>query len=183
MQDSLVEAMKQWTYKGVPENPSAWLFKVAKNKALNVINREKYKRQYSSDVVHYIRSEWTAEPAMNHLFSEKEILDDQLRMMFTCCHPSISKDSQVALTLKTLCGFGIPEIAKGLPGPLFASASLFSSPAHFRNNKNDQRNKLIDAGVPKTIEHTKGRNVANTMLIYKLTIGNKVTLGKVQSLD
>jgi len=113
MQDSLVEAMKQWTYKGVPENPSAWLFKVAKNKALNVINREKYKRQYSSDVVHYMRSEWTAEPAMNHLFSEKEILDDQLRMMFTCCHPSISKDSQVALTLKTLCGFSIPEIAKG----------------------------------------------------------------------
>ena len=112
MQDSLVEAMKQWTYKGVPENPSAWLFKVAKNKALNVINRQKYKRQYSSDVIHYMRSEWTAEPAMNHLFSEKEILDDQLRMMFTCCHPSISKDSQVALALKTLCGFSIPEIAR-----------------------------------------------------------------------
>ena len=112
MQDALVEAMKQWTYKGVPENPSAWLFKVAKNKALNVINREKYKRQYSSEVIHYMRSEWTAEPALNHFFSEKEILDDQLRMMFTCCHPSISKDSQVALTLKTLCGFSIPEIAK-----------------------------------------------------------------------
>jgi predicted RNA polymerase sigma factor len=48
MQDSLVEAIKQWTYKGIPENPSAWLFKVAKNKALNIINREKYKRQYSS---------------------------------------------------------------------------------------------------------------------------------------
>jgi len=46
------------------------------------------------------------------LFSEKEILDDQLRMMFTCCHPSISQDSQVALILKTLCGFSIPEIAK-----------------------------------------------------------------------
>jgi len=112
MQDSLIEAMNQWDYKGVPENPSAWLFKVAKNKALNILNRNKYKRQYSSDVIHYMRSEWTAEPAMNHLFSEKEILDDQLRMMFTCCHPSISKDSQVALALKTLCGFSIPEIAR-----------------------------------------------------------------------
>ena len=112
VQDSLIEAIKQWTYKGVPDNPSGWLFRVAKNKALNIINREKYKRQYTSDVVHLLRSEWTAEPAVSHLFSDKEILDDQLRMMFTCCHPSISADSQVALILKTLCGFSIPEIAK-----------------------------------------------------------------------
>ncbi len=112
VQDSLIEAIKQWTYKGVPDNPSGWLFRVAKNKALNIINREKYKRQYTSDVVHLLQSEWTAEPAVNHLFSEKEILDDQLRMVFTCCHPSISSDSQVALILKTLCGFSIPEIAK-----------------------------------------------------------------------
>ncbi len=112
VQDSLIEAIKHWTYKGVPDNPSGWLFRVAKNKALNIINREKYKRQYTSDVVHLLQSEWTAEPAVNHLFSEKEILDDQLRMMFTCCHPSISSDSQVALILKTLCGFSIPEIAR-----------------------------------------------------------------------
>jgi RNA polymerase sigma-70 factor (ECF subfamily) len=63
-------------------------------------------------VAHLLRSEWTSEPAVDHLFSEKEILDDQLRMMFTCCHPSISTDSQIALILKTLCGFSIPEIAK-----------------------------------------------------------------------
>ena len=112
VQDSLVEAIRHWTYKGIPDNPVAWIFKVAKNKALNITNREKYKRQYSSDVAHYLQSEWTAEPALNLFFSEKEIMDDQLRMMFTCCHPSISADSQVALTLKTLCGFSIPEIAK-----------------------------------------------------------------------
>jgi RNA polymerase sigma-70 factor (ECF subfamily) len=112
VQDSLIEAIKLWTYKGVPDNPSAWLFKVAKNKALNIINQEKYKRQYSSDVAHFLQSEWTVEPALNHLFSEQEILDDQLRMMFICCRPSITKDSQIALTLKTLCGFSIQEIAK-----------------------------------------------------------------------
>jgi RNA polymerase sigma-70 factor (ECF subfamily) len=112
VQDSLIEALNQWTYKGVPDNPSGWLFKVAKNKAVNIINREKYKRQYSSDVAHFLQSQWTAEPALNHIFSEEQIVDDQLRMMFTCCHPSITKDSQVALTLKTLCGFSIPEIAK-----------------------------------------------------------------------
>lgn len=112
VQDSLIEALKQWTYKGVPENPSAWLFMVAKNKALNVINHEKYKRKQSSDVARFLHSQWTAEPALNFIFSDQEILDDQLRMMFTCCHPAISSDSQVALTLKTLCGFSISEIAK-----------------------------------------------------------------------
>jgi RNA polymerase sigma-70 factor (ECF subfamily) len=112
VQDSLVEALNQWTSKGIPDNPSGWLFTVAKNKALTIVDREKYKRKYLSDVVHFFDSEWTAEPALNHIFSEQQILDDQLRMMFTCCHPSISSDSQVALTLKTLCGFSILEISK-----------------------------------------------------------------------
>lgn len=112
VQDSLVEALNQWTLKGIPDNPSGWLFTVAKNKALTIIDREKYKRKYLSDVVHFFDSEWTAEPALNHIFSEQQILDDQLRMMFTCCHPAISSDSQVALTLKTLCGFSILEISK-----------------------------------------------------------------------
>jgi len=112
VQDALTEAMNNWSYKGVPDNPSAWLFRVAKNKAITLLNREKYKKHYASDVAHYLQSQWTAEPALEHLFSEQEILDDQLRMIFTCCHPAISTDSQVALALKTLCGFSIPEIAK-----------------------------------------------------------------------
>ncbi len=112
VQDSLIEAIKQWTDHGIPDNPSAWLFRVAKNKVLNIINREKYKRKYTSDVAHFLQSEWTAEPALSTLFSEQEILDDQLRMIFTCCHPAISPDSQIALALRTLCGFSISEIAK-----------------------------------------------------------------------
>ena len=114
VQDALMEAIEQWQYKDVPEKPSAWLFRVAKNKALNIINREKYKREYSSDFAHFLQSEWTAEPVLTHLFSEQEILDDQLRMIFTCCHSAISPDSQIALALKTLCGFSIAEIAKGI---------------------------------------------------------------------
>jgi RNA polymerase sigma-70 factor (ECF subfamily) len=112
VQDTLLEAMKVWNFKGVPENPVPWLYKVARNKALNIVNREKYKREYTSQEAHFLRSEWTANAALENLFSDSEIQDDQLRMMFTCCHPSISSDSQVSLTLKTLCGFSIPEIAK-----------------------------------------------------------------------
>src|ERR1700681_4346509 len=112
VQDSLLEALNHWEYNGVPDNPSAWLFRVAKNKALNIINREKYKRQYSREVTHFLQSEWTAEPALFFLFSDQQIKDDHLRMIFTCCHPAITPDSQIALALKTLCGFSIPEIAK-----------------------------------------------------------------------
>lgn len=112
VQDAMVEAINQWTYKGVPDNPTGWLYNVAKYKAINFINRDKLKHKYSSEAIYFLQSEWTAEPAINHFFSEQEIEDDQLRMMFICCHPSISPDSQIALTLKTLCGFSIPEIAK-----------------------------------------------------------------------
>jgi RNA polymerase sigma-70 factor (ECF subfamily) len=111
VQDCLVEAIGHWSYEGVPDNPAAWLFRVAKNKALNIVNREKYKRQYISELTSHQKHDWT-EPTIENGFSEEQILDDQLRMIFTCCHPSISTDSQIALALKTLCGFSIPEIAK-----------------------------------------------------------------------
>ena len=112
VQDSMVEALSQWARDGIPENPAGWLFRVAKNKALNNVSREKYKTRYASDFIHLLQSEWTAGPTLDYMFSEKEIADDELRMMFTCCHPAISSDSQVALILKTLCGFSIPEIAR-----------------------------------------------------------------------
>ncbi len=112
VQDALVEAISLWQTGGVPDNPSAWLFRVAKNKALNIVNREKYKRQYSAEANHFLQSAWTAEPALDYLFSDTQIQDDQLRMIFTCCHPSITTDSQIALALKTICGFSIAEIAR-----------------------------------------------------------------------
>jgi RNA polymerase sigma factor (sigma-70 family) len=112
VQDSLLKALEQWQYRGIPENPSAWLYRVAKNKALNIINRDGYQRKYESAVSRLLKSEHTTELSFNHLFSEQEIQDDQLRMIFVCCHPAISPDSQIALALKTLCGFSIPEIAK-----------------------------------------------------------------------
>jgi len=112
VQDALVEAISQWKTRGIPDNPSAWLFRVAKNKALNIINREKYKRQYSAEASHFLQSAWTAEPALDYLFSNTQIQDDQLRMIFTCCHPAITTDSQISLALKTICGLSIPEIAR-----------------------------------------------------------------------
>jgi RNA polymerase sigma factor (sigma-70 family) len=112
VQDSLLEAFHQWQYGEYPDNPAAWLFRVAKNKAINIIHREKYKKQYILITGRSGFHELTEESAFDHFFAENEIQDDQLRMIFTCCHPAISPDSQVALALKTLCGFGISEIAR-----------------------------------------------------------------------
>ena len=105
VQDTLLEAINHWEFKGIPENPRAWLYTVAKNKTLNILKREKRKKEIDD----------TVEPGVSVnqvLFTEDEIADDQLRMMFACCHPSISNNSQVALILKTLCGLSIGEIAK-----------------------------------------------------------------------
>lgn len=112
VQEAMLEAVKQWSDKGMPDNPVGWIYKVAKNKAVNVVNHEQFKKEKSTEIADHLRSEWTVEPALNHIFTDKEITDDLLRMMFTCCHPSVSSDSHVALTLKTLCGFTIPEIAQ-----------------------------------------------------------------------
>jgi len=112
VQDTIVEAISNWTYKGVPENPVAWLYTVAKNKALNAINRKKYRDNYIAESLALPRTPETAEFESDSFFSEETISDDQLRMMFMCCHPSIFKDSQTALMLKTLCGFNITALAK-----------------------------------------------------------------------
>lgn len=111
LQDAFIEAIEKWG-NNVPDNPKGWIYTVAKNKALNIVNQKKYQQEYKSEVTHLLTSDWTAKGAIDHLFTEDEIQDDQLKMMFTCCDDAINFDSQTALILKTLCGFGIPEIAK-----------------------------------------------------------------------
>src|ERR1051325_4711742 len=66
VQDTLLEAIKVWNYKGVPEYPVPWLYKVAKNKALNIINREKYKREYATEAGHILRTEQAANGAFEN---------------------------------------------------------------------------------------------------------------------
>jgi len=112
VQDTLIKAMDSWKYRGVPDDPSAWLFRVAKNQALDIIRKQKTRQQYEKSISTLLNSEYTLGPLVNELMNKQDISDDQLRMMFTCCHPSLPLESQVALILKTLCGFSVSEIAK-----------------------------------------------------------------------
>ena len=112
VQDTLLQAMNTWSIHGTPENPSAWLYKVAKNKAIDFLRRHKKFNEITPKYAYLLQSELTRSNTISQLFLDHEIQDSQLRMMFACCHPAIPAESQIALTLKTLCGLSTAEIAK-----------------------------------------------------------------------
>jgi predicted RNA polymerase sigma factor len=111
VQDAFCRALEVWKLRGVPENPSAWLMATAKNRALDILRRERTARSYAPELGRLLESEWTLAPAVAEAFGESAISDDQLRMMFSCCHPQLPEIAQVALMLNVLCGFGVNEVA------------------------------------------------------------------------
>jgi RNA polymerase sigma factor (sigma-70 family) len=106
--ETFLSAIETWTYKGIPENPVAWLYTVAKNNARNHFNRNQL---FINKIAAQIKqtSPWKDEIEID--LSEKNITDSQLQMLFALCHPSISAEAQIGLSLRILCGFGIDEIA------------------------------------------------------------------------
>ncbi len=110
-QDAFCRALEVWKVKGVPENPSAWLMATAKNRALDRVRRERTARTFAPEISRQLDSEWTLVPAIDEAFEPGVIRDEQLRMMFSCCHPKLPEDAQLALILNILCGFAAPEIA------------------------------------------------------------------------
>ena len=111
VQDAFCRALEVWKFRGVPENPSAWLMATAKNRALDVLRRERTARTFAPELGRLLESEWTVAPVVEELFGANAIKDDQLRMMFSCCHPRLAEEAQVALVLHILCGFSVHEIA------------------------------------------------------------------------
>ena len=106
--DTFLQAVETWTYKGLPANPTAWLYTVAKNKAKNYFHRSNiFSEKIASDIKN--SSPLTEELEIN--LSDENITDSQLQMLFAICHPSIPTEAQIGLALRILCGFGVNEIS------------------------------------------------------------------------
>jgi RNA polymerase sigma factor (sigma-70 family) len=114
VQDALCRALEVWKVRGVPDNPAAWLMSTAKNRAIDILRRERTARTFAPELGRLLETEWTLAPLLDEAFSPNTIRDEQLRMMFSCCHPRLPEAAQLALILNILCGFGTNEIASAL---------------------------------------------------------------------
>lgn len=106
--ETFLAALETWTYKGLPENPTAWLYAVAKNKARNYFNRDKL---FTQQILPQLKRSADGAEELEIDLSDSNISDAQLQMLFAICHPSIPADAQTGLALRILCGFSIEEIA------------------------------------------------------------------------
>lgn len=155
--DTFLSASESWGMKGIPENPVAWLYTVAKNKTRTYLNRNKLFEQKLSPDIRY-RSAQSEEPEPD--FSDRNIEDSQLAMIFAVCNPLVSPESQVALALNVLCGFGAQEIAD----------AFLSNREVIYKRLNRAREKLKEAGMaiaPPTAAETDARldNVLTTLYL------------------
>jgi RNA polymerase sigma-70 factor (ECF subfamily) len=114
VQEAFIAAMADWTTNGVPDNPPAWLLTTARRRAIDAIRRERTRRTFAADVAKFLDSEWTLAMTVSEAFDESVIKDDQLRMIFMCCHSTLSPENRLTLILKTLCGLSVPAIARAL---------------------------------------------------------------------
>lgn len=110
VQEALYKAAKVWSYQEMPENPSAWLYRVANNQLIDFLRKD----NKNADWEHHEASIIEKETTELELPEEKSIVDDQLRMIFACCHPAMKPIEQLMLSLKLLCGLSIREIARAL---------------------------------------------------------------------
>lgn len=111
VQAAFAQALKSWATRGIPNDPAGWLFRVAKNLALDSIRRE---RLWEHSATRLASDDATVDDLLTRLQQAGEIADDQLRLLCLSCHPSLPAESQVAFALKLMCGFSTGEIAKAL---------------------------------------------------------------------
>jgi len=151
VQDAFCRALEIWKFRGVPENPSAWLMTTAKNRALDVLRRERSARTFAPELTRQLESEWTLAPTVEEEFGLAAVRDDELRMMFSCCSLRLSEDAQVALILHILCGFSVDEIA-----------SAFVS-SHASIEKRITRSKKVLAGSKKLFDISGAEDFARRL--------------------
>lgn len=136
VQDAAVRALETWPQDGVPDNPRAWLLLTAKRRAIDVLRREARRAGKETEAVTSFFDP-TPEP-------DSVVRDDLLRLVFTCCHPCLSVEAQVALALRTLGGLSTAEVARGL---MVTEASM-------AKRLTRAKQKIIQAGIPYRVPST-----------------------------
>jgi RNA polymerase sigma-70 factor (ECF subfamily) len=135
VQEALARALQTWPFYGVPNNPAAWIMRASRNLALDVVRRQKVFRDKEPEMIRLMERE--APGPDEAIFSEQEIADDRLRLMFVCCDPLIPAEAQVALVLKTLCGFSVTEISR----------AFLTTDAAIAKRLTRAKQKIRDAGI------------------------------------
>jgi len=133
LQDALIAALEQWKQDGVPRNPGAWITTIAKRKAIDRIRRDSNFTRKQQVILDSLKGDEDDEEE-----EMETIPDERLKLMFTCCHPSLNLDAQVALTLRTLGGLSTHEIARAFLVPPTTMAQRLAR----------ARTKIRDAGIP-----------------------------------
>src|SRR5437660_323382 len=121
MQEAFAAAVANWPARGIPENPGAWITSVAHRKLVDHSRRERTRREKQDPLLYETPTTYQPQMDMDEI-DTKAFPDDRLRLIFTCCHPALHQEAQVALTLRTLGGLSTPEIARAflLPEPTLA---------------------------------------------------------------
>lgn len=146
--DALARALEVWKFSGVPENPTAWLTTAAKNRAIDVLRREKTARTFEPQLAAALATEWSLVPTVEEAFREEVVHDEQLRMMFACCHADHGEEVQVALILHLLSGFAAREIA----------AAFLVSESAVEKRLQRGKEKLAEAGALPAVDETRVRD-------------------------
>jgi len=133
LQEAFAAALQQWPRDAIPRNPRAWLVSTARHKAIDHLRREKGLASRVAQIAYL--SEEASPP---HDLTDEPFTDDLMRLVFTCCHPALSLEAQVALTLKTLCGLTVEEIAR----------AFLVAPATMAQRLVRAKGKIRDARIP-----------------------------------